>query len=187
MVIMEKTYLFLADGFEEIEALATVDLLRRAGEKVEMVSINKTVAVKGAHGVEVAADMVIGDEDMSDARMLICPGGMPGASNLAANAALCELLVAHHKRGGKIAAICAAPAVVLAPLGILEGHDATCYPGFEDGLVAGGAYPKNQRVVVDRDVITANGPSSAVPFALSIIEALRGQESADMVASGILL
>lgn len=184
---MEKSYLFLADGFEEIEALATVDLMRRAGVKIEMVSINKTVAVKGAHGVEVAADMVIGEEDMSKARMLICPGGMPGAANLAANPTVCELLVDQHKRGGKIAAICAAPAVVLAPLGIIDGYDATCYPGFEEALNAGGAYHKNQRVVVDRDVITANGPSSAVPFALSIIEALEGQDMADQVAAGILL
>lgn len=184
---MEKTYLFLADGFEETEALATVDLLRRAGVKVEMVSINETVAVKGAHDIEVAADMVLGQEDMSDAKMLICPGGMPGATHLAANAKVCELLAAQHQRGGKIAAICAAPAVVLAPLGIVDGYDATCYPGFEKGLVAGGAYHKNQRVVVDRDVITANGPSSVIPFALSIIEALKGQDAADQVAAGILL
>lgn len=184
---MEKTYLFLADGFEETEALATVDLLRRAGVKVEMVSINETVAVKGAHDIEVAADRVLGEEDMSDAKMLICPGGMPGAANLAANAKVCELLSAQHQRGGKVAAICAAPAVVLAPLGIVDGYDATCYPGFEEGLTAGGAYHKNQRVVVDRDVITANGPSSVIPFALSIIEALKGQDAADQVAAGILL
>ncbi len=184
---MKKTYLFLADGFEETEALATVDLLRRAGVKVEMVSINETVAVKGAHDIEVAADKVLGQEDMSDAEMLILPGGMPGASNLAANAQVCELLTAQHERGGKIAAICAAPAVVLAPLGIVDGYDATCYPGFEEGLSAGGAYTKHQRVVVDRDVITANGPSSVFPFALSIVEALKGQDAADEVAAGILL
>ncbi|MDE7146305.1 MAG: DJ-1/PfpI family protein [Duncaniella sp.] len=184
---MENTYLFLADGFEEIEALATVDLLRRAGVKVEMVSINDTVAVKGAHGIEVAADMLLGGEDMSNANMLICPGGMPGAANLAANAQVCELLAGQHTRGGKIAAICAAPSVVLAPLGIVDGYDSTCYPGFEEGLTAGGAYHKHQRVVVDRDVITANGPSSVVPFALSIIEALKGQDAADQVAAGILL
>lgn len=184
---MKKTYLFLADGFEEIEALATVDLLRRAGVKVAMVSINKTVAVKGAHDIEVAADMVMGQEDMSDAEMLVLPGGMPGATNLAADAQVCELLTSQHEHGGKIAAICAAPAVVLAPLGILDGYDATCYPGFEEGLNAGGAYVKHQRVVVDRNIITANGPSSAIPFALSIIEAIKGQDAADNVAAGILL
>ncbi|WP_303024482.1 DJ-1 family glyoxalase III [Duncaniella muris] len=183
---MKKTYLFLADGFEEVEALATVDLLRRAGVEVETVSINKTLAVRGAHGIEVAADTMLADCE-TEARMLICPGGMPGASNLAANARVCELLSAQHERRGKIAAICAAPAVVLAPLGIIDGYDATCYPGFEEGLAAGGARHRNQRVVVDRDVITANGPSSAIPFALSIIEALDSQAKADEVAAGLLL
>ena len=183
---MKKTYLFLADGFEEIEALGTVDLLRRAGVAVETVSINPTLAVKGAHNIEVAADITI-DECPSEARMYIVPGGMPGSSNLAANARVCELLVAQHERRGKIAAICAAPSLVLAPLGIVDGYDATCYPGMEGGLTAGGAHYKNQRVVVDRNVITGNGPSSAVPFALSIIEALDGQNVADTVAQGILL
>lgn len=184
---MNKTYLFLADGFEEIEAIATLDLLRRAGVNAVTVSINETLAVKGAHGVEVAADELIADVNLEEANMLITPGGMPGSSNLAANAKLCEMLSAQNAREGKIAAICAAPAVVLAPLGILEGHDATCYPGFEGALKAGGAYHKNQRVVVDRNIITANGPSSAIPFALSIIEALKGQDAADKVAAGILL
>lgn len=183
---MKKTYLFLADGFEEIEALATVDLLRRAGVDVKMVSINETLAVRGAHGVEVAADIMLADCP-EEADLYICPGGMPGSSNLAANARVCELLSAQHSRGGKVAAICAAPGVVLAPLGILNGYDATCYPGFEEALAAGGANYKKQRVVADRNVITANGPSSAIPFALSIIEALDGQAKADQIAAGILL
>lgn len=183
---MKKTYLFLADGFEEIEALATVDLLRRAGIEVDTVSINPTLAVKGAHGMEVAADIML-DQCPSDAALYICPGGMPGSSNLAANARVCELLSEQHARGGRVAAICAAPGVVLAPLGILEGYDATCYPGFEEALMAGGAHHKAQRVVVDRNVVTANGPSSAIPFALSLIEQLTDQATADSVASGILL
>lgn len=183
---MKKTYLFLADGFEEIEALATVDLLRRAGIDVETVSVNKTLAVKGANGIEVAADIMLADCP-DEAALYICPGGMPGASNLAANARVCELLTAQHERGGKVAAICAAPGVVLAPLGILNGYDATCYPGFEEALAAGGANYKKQRVVRDRNVITANGPSSAIPFALSIIEALDSQAKADQIAAGILL
>ena len=129
---MDKTYLFLADGFEEIEALATVDLLRRAGIDVETVSINPTLAVLGAHNIEVAADILLKD-CKEGARMYIVPGGMPGAKNLADNANVCRLLSAQHEARGKIAAICAAPAVVLAPLGILDGYDATCYPGFERG------------------------------------------------------
>lgn len=183
---MDKTYLFLADGFEEIEALATVDLLRRAGIDVETVSINPTLAVRGAHNIEVAADILL-ENCHEGARMYIVPGGMPGAKNLADNPHVCRLLTAQHKAGGKIAAICAAPAVVLAPLGIINEYEATCYPGFEEGVIAGGAHHKNQRVVVDRNVITANGPSSAIPFALSIIEALKGQDMADNVAAGILL
>lgn len=98
----------------------------------------------------------------------------------------CELFSGQHARGGRVAAICAAPAVLLAPLGILDGYDATCYPGFEEALTAGNAFHKNQRVVVDRNVITANGPSSAMPFALSIIEALSSQDKADQVAAGLL-
>lgn len=186
MTIMEKTYVFLADGFEEIEALATVDLLRRADVAVETVSLNPTLAVRGAHNIEVAADILLADCP-EEAHMYIVPGGMPGAKNVADNPKVCRILSAQHKSGGKIAAICAAPAVVLAPLGILNEYEATCYPGFEEALVAGGAHHKNQRVVVDRNIITANGPSSAVPFALSIIESLKGQEAADSVASGILL
>lgn len=184
---MEKTYVFLADGFEEIEALATVDLLRRAGIDVETVSINPTLAVKGAHDIEVAADIMLADCPEEGVAMYVLPGGMPGAKNLADNAHVCRMLTAHHKRGGKIAAICAAPAVVLAPLGIVNEYEATCYPGFEEGLIAGGAHYKSQRVVVDRNVITANGPSSAIPFALSIIEAVKNQDTADNVATGILL
>lgn len=183
---MEKTYVFLADGFEEIEALATVDLLRRAGIEVETVSINPTLAVRGAHNMEVAADILL-ENCPEEANMFILPGGMPGAKNLAENARVCRLLTAQHKAGKKIAAICAAPAVVLAPLGIINEYEATCYPGFEEAVTAGGAHHKNQRVVVDRNVITANGPSSAIPFALSIIESLKGQDAADKVAEGILL
>lgn len=183
---MEKSYLFLADGFEEVEALTVVDLLRRAGLEIQTVSINDTLAVKGAHNIEVAADILLKDCP-EKAQMFIAPGGMPGASNLAANARVCELFSAQHARGGRVAAICAAPAVLLAPLGILDGYDTTCYPGFEEALNAGNAYHKNQRVVVDRNVITANGPSSAMPFALSIIEALSSQDKADEVAAGLLL
>ena len=186
IAIMEKTYVFLADGFEEIEALATVDLLRRAGIHVETVSINPTLAVRGAHDIEVAADIMLADCP-EGARMYIVPGGMPGAKNIADNPKVCQILTAQHEAGGKIAAICAAPAVVLAPLGIINEYEATCYPGFEEGVTAGGAHHKNQRVVVDRNIITANGPSSAVPFALTIIEAIKGQDAADKVAAGILL
>ncbi len=184
---MGKTYVILADGFEEIEALTTVDLLRRAGIDTVTLSINKTTAVRGAHGIEVAADGIINPAEMTEAEMIVLPGGMPGASNLVDCAEVVEVLLAQHKKGGRIAAICAAPAVVLAQLGLLEGKHATAYPGFEEGLEAGGAIVKNQRVVKDGHIITANGPSSATPFALTIIETLKNQEAADAVAAQILL
>ena len=106
---MGKTYVILADGFEEIEALATVDLLRRAGIDTVTLSINKTTAVRGAHGIEVAADGIINPAEMSEAEMIVLPGGMPGAANLVDCAEVVEVLLAQHKKGGRIAAICAAP------------------------------------------------------------------------------
>lgn len=184
-VMNNKTYMFLADGFEETEALVTVDMLRRAGIEIETVSLNPTLAVKGAHSITVSADIMLADCP-ADATMYIIPGGMPGAKNVADNADVASILAEQHKRGGDIAAICAAPSVVLAPLGIVDARKATCYPGFEDGLIAGGASYDPVRVVVDGNIITANGPSSAIPFSLAIIEHLTDKANADKVAAGIL-
>lgn len=180
-------YLFLAPGFEEIEALATVDLLRRADIEVITVAVNNKLEVTGAHGITVQADVMLCDGCMPEAEMLICPGGMPGASNLAANTVLCDMLRKQYESSRFIAAICAAPAVTLAPLGILNGKKATCYPGFEPQLAEGGATHVARRVVTDGKIITANGPSSATPFALALIEALRSPEVARAVSDGILL
>lgn len=184
---MKRSYIFLATGFEEIEALATADVLRRAGMEVTLVSIYKDRMVTGAHGVTVAADVVIAGCDFSDADWLICPGGMPGAKNLVDNSELAALLKSHCTAGGRVAAICAAPAVVLASLGLLEGRNATCYPGFEDMMTAAGAKAKDARVVVDGNIITGNGPSSAVPFALAIAEATVVKSAAADVAAGMLV
>lgn len=185
---MAEAYVFLADGFEEVEALTPVDLLRRAGVEVATISVNGSNIVTGAHGVPVVADEIFEEASgLADALMLVCPGGMPGASNLAAHPGLCDLLAKQHAAHRYVAAICAAPAVTLAPLGILNGLEATCYPGFESGLKEGGATPKGQRVVKADKVITANGPSSAIPFALALVEALKGPQTAADVAAGILL
>lgn len=184
---MSEVYVFLADGFEEIEALAPVDLMRRAGLKVTTVSVNDSTVVTGAHGIRVEADVLITDTDLTGAEMLVCPGGMPGASNLAACGKLTAALVDHCRAGRYVAAICAAPAVTLAPLGILNGRQATCYPGFEAQLAEYGATHYDGRVAIDGNVITSNGPSSAIPFALALITALRGSETAKQVADGILL
>ncbi len=184
---MKRSYIFLAEGFEEIEALATVDVMRRAGIDVTTVSIYDTPEVAGAHGVPVLADTILEACDFDDADWLICPGGLPGSTNLYECKALTDLLVAHNANEGRIAAICAAPALVLAPLGILKGKNATCYPGCEAKLVEGNAMPLSQRSVTDGNVVTGNGPSSAIPFALAIVAATKGEDVAAQVAAGMLV
>ncbi len=184
---MGKIYLFLADGFEDIEALTPVDFIRRAGLDISTVSINPTREVTSAHGVTVLADSLLSETDTTDALMLIAPGGMPGAQNLADSAGVCDAFKNQATKGGYIAAICAAPAVLLAGLGILDGKKATCYPGFETKLKDEGAIHVADRVVTDGNIITANGPSSAIPFALELISVIAGPEAAGTVATGILL
>lgn len=183
---MKRSYIFLATGFEEIEALATADVLRRAGMEVTIVSIHKDRAVTGANGITAMADVIFEGVDFSDADWLICPGGMPGAENLYKFQPLAHLLKAHAAAGGRIAAICAAPAVVLAQLGLLDGKNATCYPGFEPMLTAHGAKHQSGRVVTDGNIVTANGPSSALPFAYTIAALTVGQQVADTVSKGML-
>lgn len=185
----QESYLFLADGFEEIEALATVDILRRAEMTVRTVAVNTTdeFIVTGAHGVPVKADLLLNDISVSDAtEWLILPGGMPGATNLAASDKLNEMINAQHARGGHIAAICASPAVVLSPLGVLDGKQATCYPGFEK-ITSTEAEMTGQPVVVSGNVITANGPANTMAFALAIVTVQKGAEAAGAVAQGMLL
>lgn len=181
-----KSYIFLANGFEEIEALATLDILRRAGLDVKTVSITEHKAVTGANKITVEADLTFKEADFAGTDWMIIPGGMPGASNLHDFSALGELLKIHSTKG-RIAAICAAPAVVLAQLGLLEGRRATCYPGFEDVLSLGGATHVAERVVVDGNIVTANGPSSAFLFALTIVSLTLGHQAAENIAEGILM
>lgn len=184
---MKRNYVFLAQGFEEIEALTVVDVMRRAGLETLTVSVNDEPQVIGAHGIPVVADLMYTEVKFNDADWLILPGGMPGASNLAASDALCSLIKTHFADGGNVAAICAAPAVVLAPLGVLKGRDATCYPGFEKGCLEGGARMQSGRVVADGNLITANGPASAMPFALAIAARTAGTEAAAQVGAGMLV
>ncbi len=181
---MKTSYLFLANGFEEIEALTVVDVMRRAGMDVKTVSINQDHEVAGAHGIKVAADMLLSELDAPEAEWLIVPGGMPGSTNLHNSDKLNEMLVAHNQKGGKIAAICAAPAVVLAPLGILNDKEATCYPGFE--ATCDGAIMRDAPVIALNNLVTANGPSSAMRFALSIVANSMGDGIAQEVGSGML-
>ena len=182
---MKKSYLFLANGFEEIEAIATVDILRRGGLDVTTVSVTDSLDVTGAHGICVKADISI-NECSNDVLWLILPGGLPGADNLLACQVLVDMLKKHHEANGRIAAICAAPAVVLAQIGLLQGKNATSYPGFENLLTQNGATATHQRVTVDSNFVTANGPSSAIPFALKILELTLSEDDALSVAKGML-
>ncbi|MDE5685560.1 MAG: DJ-1/PfpI family protein [Paramuribaculum sp.] len=183
---MKHSYLFLADGFEEIEAIATVDVLRRCGMTVNTVAINPDGQATGANGVVVTADRVIDDVELDPGtEWLICPGGMPGASNLASCEKLSRMLTTHYKNGGRIAAICAAPAVVLAPLGILSGRKATCYPGFES-MVEDGEMTGDPVVALDT-LVTGNGPGNTIAFALAIASVSRGTQAAGEVASGMMI
>ena len=181
---MKKAFLFLAPGFEEIEALATVDILRRGGVDVKMISITDSCTVKGAHGIEVVADALYGDAEYSDAAALILPGGMPGATNLNDFDPLREQLLEQYRAGRIVAAICAAP-LVLGGLGLLKGRRATCYPGFEERLI--GAEATGEATETDGPVITGRGPGLASNCGLAILSAIKSEAVADEVAGGMLL
>lgn len=180
-------FLFLAEGFEEIEAVSPVDILRRAGMDIKTVSITGKHQVTGAHGMTVHADLTFKQADFAGAGWLIIPGGMPGASNLHDFAPLNDLLRIHGQKGGNIAAICASPSLVLAPLGLLKGRNATCYPGMQGGLLDGDGLYSTERVVTDGNTVTGNGPSSATLFALEIVARTLGRAKANEVAGGMLL
>lgn len=184
---MKRNYVFLADGFEELEAVTVIDLLSRAGLCVETVSTKAdTLSVTGAHGIVVEADEGLDKVDPELADWMIVPGGMDGTTNLAANAKVCELLKGQSAKGGRIAAICAAPAIVLAPLGIVKGHEVTVYPGLEDKCREGGARMLNVPVVTDGPVVTGNGPAAAMEFALAIIDSTVGTGVSKEVAGALL-
>lgn len=177
----------MADGFEEVEALATVDVLRRGGMNVKTVSIKESKEVTGANGVTIIADESIQAIDpKADYEWVICPGGMPGASNLHDSKMATELLEAQYKRKGKVAAICASPAVVLSPLGFLDHRKATCYPGMES-LMNEKVDVTGQPVVKDGNIVTGRGPGFTFDFALAILAESKGKDTADKVAQGMLL
>lgn len=178
-------YLFLANGFEEVEALCPLDLLRRAGVEVTTVGIGGE-SVQGSHGIQVQAD--IPDTMFRDAKpeMIILPGGMPGAKNLLQSQTVATALKAGEKNGAYLCAICAAP-MVLGAGGYLKGYKATCYPGFENSLT--GADVQDQRksaVVSDRKRITAAGMGVAFEFGLALVSALRGREAAAKIKESVI-
>ena len=181
----KKTAIFLANGCEEVEALTTVDLLRRAEIPVTMVSINGTEEVTGSHGIRIMADTTIEKLDFDAYDMLICPGGIPGTPNLAACPALTKQLVKFQEEGKEVAAICAAPSI-LAGLGLLRGKTAACNPSKENVLRAGGANLVFAPVAEDGNIITSRAMGTAVPFGLKIVEHYRGREFAESLRKTIL-
>ena len=180
---MKKVYVFLADGFEDVEALIPVDVWRRGGIDVTTVSISDFPLVNSAHGVNIEADIMIEQGDFTDADLIFLPGGMPGATNLFEHKGVCKAVVDQFAAGKKVAAICASPAVVLAPLGILDGKRATCYPGFEK-LLTKAEYTADL-VTVDGNITTAEGPAAAFPFAYELLSQLVSKEVSDQIAEGM--
>lgn len=186
----KKAYLFLADGFEEVEALTQVDFLRRSGIDVTTVAVGKELGelVSGGHGIDVRPDMYMHQlqADSSDYDALILPGGMPGAANLAADQNLRNLLIKGNNDGKLVCAICAAPAVVLGNTAadILGTRNFTCYPGFEERTDA--THLTRQRVEIDGNLITSMGAGTAAEFAVAIIRRLTDDNTADTIHSSTL-
>lgn len=180
---MEKAYVFLADGFEEIEGLTVVDILRRAQVDTVTVSVMGRKTVTGSHRIQVEADAVFEQMNCEDGTLYVLPGGMPGTKHLGAHDGLKKLLLDSFAGGKRIAAICAAPSV-LGDLGILCGKKAACYPGFEERLA--GAEVTFEPVAVDGTVTTSRGMGTAVPFALALVSQLRDQETSDELGKAII-
>lgn len=180
---MIKVYEFVANGSEEIETLTVVDVLRRAGVCCQTVSITGTKEVEMSHGVKMECDLTIEDADLSDADMLLLPGGLPGATNLNDHEGVRAAIMKQAEAGKKYGAICAAP-LVLGGLGLLKGKKATCYPGFEDQMT--GAEYTADVYTIDGNVITGCGPSATLPYAYAILEMLGEKEKADALREGMM-
>ncbi len=181
---MKKAFVHLANGFEEIEAITIVDVLRRAAVDVTMVSISGSLQVIGAHQIKITADCLFEDADYPSAEVLILPGGMPGSKHLQEHQALGRQLTNFARQGKYVAAICAAP-MVLGGLDLLEGKNAVCYPGFENTLT--GASVKYDAACVAGNIITGRGPGTALYFSLKVVEQLQGRDRANQLAQAMLV
>ena len=180
---MAKVYEFLANGFEDIEALAPVDILRRGGIEVKTVSITRSEYVESSHGVTIKADLIFEEVgDFSDADLLLLPGGMPGATNLNEHKGVRKAILSQYESGKPVGAICAAP-LVLGSLGILKGKKATCYPGFQKYLT--GATYTAKLVEYDGNVITGEGPAATLPYAYHILSYFIGKEKTREIEQGM--
>ncbi|MBR2987117.1 MAG: DJ-1/PfpI family protein [Clostridia bacterium] len=175
--------IFLADGFEMIEALTPCDVLKRAGAEVALVSVTESLSVTSTHGVTIRCDAAIGDIRPEDIEMIVLPGGMPGAENLYRSERLRELVLSVNKRGKPVSAICAAP-FILGRLGLLARRKATCYPGFEKELTQAFVTPGG--VVRDGNILTAKGMGVSLAFSLAAVSMLFGEEKSRTIAAQIM-
>lgn len=180
---MKPICIFLAEGFEEVEALFPLDIMRRGGLNVKTVSVTGSRTVTGAHGVPVVADCMFGDVNEEEVEMIVLPGGLPGATNLDAHAGLDKLVRSFAAAGKPLAAICAAP-MVYGKRGLLKGKKATCYPGF-DTYLEGAEYTGNM-VEIDGNFILGKGPAAASAFGFALLEKFAGAKKVAEVKDGML-
>ena len=174
----------LAEGFEEVEAVAVIDVLRRAGIEVICASVSGSRMVTGSHRLSVAVDTALAEVHSADLDLVALPGGLPGSTTLAASPAVLELLRRVYGQGGLVAAICAAP-LALQAAGLLHGRKVTCYPGIEKQLM--GAIYTGQTVECDERIITSRGAGTALPFALELVRALGRAAQAEQLRTGMLI
>ncbi|MCI8507476.1 MAG: DJ-1/PfpI family protein [Lachnospiraceae bacterium] len=180
---MKKVYLFLATGFEEVEALTVVDILRRGGVDCKTVSVTGDYDVTSSHMVIVRADLLFDEADFSDGEMLVMPGGIPGTPNLKAHEGLVKLIRQYKEAGKDLAAVCAAP-TIYGEMGLLKGKNATCFPGMEDGLL--GANKLTDNVVCDGQFITSRGMGTCIDFGLALLARLTDQDKAQEIGKKIV-
>lgn len=180
---MGKVYAMIADGSEEVECLAVVDVLRRSGIETVLVAAKEGRDVVSSHNVRIQADAAIGEVDFSDADVIFLPGGIPGADNLSECETLIQALKAQEAAGKRIAAICAAPAVVLGRHGFLEGKKATCFPGFEEGMA--GAVLAGEGVVTDGIITTGKGLGWSLDLGLELVRLLKDEKTAEDIKQKI--
>ena len=178
--------IMLADGFEEVEALAVADVLYRAGVRADLISVTDARHVTSSHGIRVVADLMLEDVDLSTYTVLFLPGGMPGTLNLKATPEIQTEVLRRSDESQPIAAICAAPSI-LSELGVLDGRHATANPAFVKAIAAGGAIVHENPVVVDEFIITSRGAGTSLELGLEIVRYLLGDEAVDEVARGVVL
>lgn len=191
---MKGVYIFLAEGFEDVEALATADVLRRGGVPVELISVTEDPFVVSSHRVAVGADQSFDffalnlDKAGTDEKdVMIFPGGMPGTRNLAQHSMLMDMMQEHYDAGGTVAAICAAPGLVLGQLDGIAGKRVTCFDGFEGMLQEAGASFEPRPAITDGRVITGRSAGHAIAFGLEILRKIKGEEKAAEVRHAMML